>query len=109
MANRILGQSRPAGTTDTTLFTCWASLQAEVKSIVITNTWSAPANATVNIVAVCGSVWTNNQIINAKTIQVWDTLIFDSPIGLSAWDIINVKSSVASTLTFQAFGDYKSA
>jgi hypothetical protein len=101
---KILGQTHPATTADTDLYTCPTATQTIVSTLTITNVTASPANA---------RVWA--RINGAATAHV-NAILFDVPVAansvaaftlgltVDAADIISVRSSTGNTLTFQLFG-----
>ena len=100
---KVLGQSNPSATTDTTLYTVPASTQAVVSTIVIANRDSA--SATFRIACrVNGAALANSQYI-AYDVSVGanDSTALTLGVTLGAADVITVRASTAN-LTFTAFG-----
>lgn len=104
IAYKILGQSAPANTSNTDLYTVGAGKQAVVSTIAITNVNTAAAKATIYIRqngATAGSV---NTLIKAASVAVADFKAVTIGVTLAAGDIITVASDTANALSFQAFG-----
>lgn len=100
---KVLGQSNPAATTATTLYTVPASTQAVVSTIVIANL--AATSATFRIACrVAGAALANSQYI-AYDVSVGanDSTALTLGVTLGAADVITVYASTAN-LTFTAFG-----
>jgi glucose-6-phosphate dehydrogenase assembly protein OpcA len=100
---KVLGQSNPAATTATTLYTVPSATQAVVSTIVIANLNTA--NATFRIaVRVAGATLADSQYVAYNvTVGASDSTALTLGITLGATDVITVYSSSA-TLTFTAFG-----
>ena len=100
---KVLGQSSPAATTATTLYTVPASTQAVVSTIVIANLVSS--NATFRIsVRPAGAAQTNAMYIAYDvTVGGSDSTALTLGITLGAADVITVYGSTAN-LAFAAFG-----
>jgi glucose-6-phosphate dehydrogenase assembly protein OpcA len=100
---KVLGQSNPAATTATTLYTVPAATQAVVSTIVIANLTTA--NATFRIaVRVAGATLANSQYVAYDvTVGASDSTALTLGITLGATDVITVYAS-STTLTFTAFG-----
>ena len=99
---KVLGQSNPAATTATTLYTVPASTQAVVSTIVIANLAAA---ATFRIACrVAGATLANSQYVAYDiTVGASDSTALTLGVTLGAADVITVYGSTA-TLTFTAFG-----
>jgi glucose-6-phosphate dehydrogenase assembly protein OpcA len=100
---KVLGQSAPAATTDTSLYTVPSATQAVVSTIVIAN--RAASNATFRIaIRVNGASLGNSQYLAYDvTVGASDSTALTLGITLGAADIISVYASTAN-LTFTAFG-----
>lgn len=100
---KVLGQSNPAATTATTLYTVPAATQAVVSTIVIANL--AATSATFRIACrVNGAALANSQYV-AYDVSVGanDSTALTLGVTLGAADVITVRASTAN-LTFTAFG-----
>lgn len=105
MANawKVLGQSNPSATTSTTLYTCPASTQTIVSSIIVCNRSITATSFRVGV------------DVNGAGDSNEDYIAYDVPIGanevialghgitLDASDLIRVYATLA-TLTFSVFG-----
>ena len=100
---KVLGQSNPAATTATTLYTVPASTQAVVSTIVIANL--AASAATFRIACrVNGATLANSQYVAYDiTVGASDSTALTLGVTLGAADVITVYASTAN-LTFTAFG-----
>ena len=100
---KVLGQSKPAATTATTLYTVPSATQAVVSTIVIANLNTG--NATFRIaVRVAGATLADSQYVAYNvTVGASDSTALTLGITLGATDVITVYSSTAN-LTFTAFG-----
>ena len=100
---KVLGQSNPAATSATTLYTVPSATQAVVSTIVIANLNTA--NATFRIaVRVAGATLADSQYVAYNvTVGGTDSTALTLGITLGATDVITVYASSA-TLTFTAFG-----
>jgi len=100
---KVLGQSNPAATTATTLYTVPASTQTIVSTLVVANL--AATTATFRIACrVAGAALANSQYV-AYDVSVGanDSTALTLGITLGATDVITVYGSTAN-LTFTAFG-----
>lgn len=100
---KVLGQSNPAATTATTLYTVPASTQAVVSTIVIANLTATAATFRI-AVRVAGAALANSQYVAYDiTVGASDSTALTLGITLNATDVITVYGSTAN-LTFTAFG-----
>ena len=100
---KVLGQSNPAATTATTLYTVPAATQAVVSSIVIANLTASAATFRI-AVRVAGATLANSQYVAYDvTVGASDSTALTLGITLNATDVITVYASTAN-LTFTAFG-----
>ena len=101
---KILGQSAPTGTGETTLYTVPAATETIVSSLVIANLTATAANATVNT-KINGAAASNaNTLMKTVSIPANSVSAFTLGITLDATDVISVTSGTANALSFQAFG-----
>jgi hypothetical protein len=100
---KVLGQSNPAATTATTLYTVPAATEAVVSTIVIANLTATAATFRIAI-RPNGATLANSQYIAYDiTVGASDSTALTLGITLDATDIITVYASTAN-LTFTAFG-----
>ena len=103
MAKKVLGQSNPAATTATTLYTVPSGKTAVVSTIVIANLTSTAATYRI-AVRVAGATLANSQYIAYDiTVGASDSTALTLGVTLNATDVITVYGSTAN-LTFTAFG-----
>lgn len=101
---KILGQSAPANTSETTLYTVPSATEAIVSTIAIANLTSSVATATINT-KVNGAAASNaNTLLKTVNISPLSTTTLTLGITLDATDVISVTSGTANALAFQAFG-----
>ena len=100
---KVLGQSNPAATTATTLYTVPAATEAVVSTIVIANLTATAATFRIAI-RPNGATLANSQYIAYDiTVGASDSTALTLGITIDATDIITVYASTAN-LTFTAFG-----
>jgi len=100
---KVLGQSNPAATTATTLYTVPSATQAVVSTIVVANLTGTAATFRI-AVRVTGATLANSQYVAYDiTVGASDSTTLTLGITLGAADVITVYASTA-TLTFSAFG-----
>lgn len=108
MAKKVLGQSNPAATTATTLYTVPSAKQAVVSTLVVANLASTAATFRV-AVRVGGATLANSQYIAYDvTVGASDSTALTLGITMAATDVLTVYASSAN-LTFSAFGDESAA
>jgi hypothetical protein len=101
---KILGQSHPAGTSETDVYTVPASTQAIVSTLTITNVSGSTANARVWLRVAGASTASVNAILWDVPIASNSVAAFTLGLALAATDVVTVQSSSGSTLTFQLHG-----
>lgn len=101
---KILGQVHPSNSSETNLYTVPASTQAIVSTLTITNVTGSSASARVH--ARIGGAATGhvNAILFDVPIAANSVAAFTLGLTLAATDVVTVKTSGGSTLTFQLFG-----
>jgi hypothetical protein len=100
---KILGQSAPAATTETALYTVPASTEAIISTITVCNRAATAATYRIYIAA-NGAATSNAQYIAYDaTISANQTVALTLGITLDAADVIRVYGSTAN-LSFNAFG-----
>jgi hypothetical protein len=99
---KVLGQSNPAATTDTTLYTVPAATQTVVSTITVANLGTS---GTFRIaISPDGAAIANQHYIAYETsLNANDTITFTIGVTLDATDVITVRASNTS-FAFQAFG-----
>lgn len=105
MANawKVLGQSSPSATTSTTLYTCPASTQTIVSSVIVCNRSATPTSFRVSV-DVNGAGDSNEDYV-AYDVPIGgnETVALGHGITVDASDLIRVYATLA-TLTFSVFG-----
>ncbi len=101
---KVLGQSAPAATTDTTLYTVPVSTSAVVSTLTVCNRATAARSYRIAVKPTAGTTLANQHYIafNA-TVPANDTVCLTLGIALAAGNTIVVYGSTAD-LTFNAFG-----
>jgi hypothetical protein len=100
---KILGQSAPAATTETDLYTVPASTESIISSLVVCNRGATSATYRI-YVAVNGAAAANNQyLVYDAAISAKETVALTLGITLDATDKVRVYASSAD-LSFNAFG-----
>jgi glucose-6-phosphate dehydrogenase assembly protein OpcA len=104
MAKKVLGQSNPAATTATALYTVPASKETVVSSISICNLASSSATYRIAVRPAGASLAAQHYLAYDVTVGAADTTIITVGITLATTDVITVYASTAN-LAFSAFGD----
>jgi hypothetical protein len=107
MAKKILGQSNPAATTVTTLYTVPASKETVVSSIAIANLNEVDASFRLILqpsADVSATILDKQYLAKNITVGASDTTIITVGLTLATGDVIKVYASTA-TVAFQAFGN----
>lgn len=100
---KILGQSAPAATTETALYTVPAATETIISSIVICNRGSSAGTYRI-YVAINGAAAANAQyLVYDATIQAKETVALTLGVTLDATDVLRVYASSAD-MSFNAFG-----
>lgn len=100
---KILGQSAPAATTSTDLYTVPSATEVIVSSLVITNRGSSSATYRVSVSANGAALADNQYLVYDAAIQAKETVALSLGLTLDATDKIRVYASTAD-MTFNAFG-----
>lgn len=100
---KVLGNTNPAPTTESTLYTCPGNTQAIVSTINVCN--QAALSASFRVAIRPGGATLNNSHYLAydTSIPANDSIALTMGITLSGTDVITVYAS-SSTLSFLAFG-----
>jgi glucose-6-phosphate dehydrogenase assembly protein OpcA len=100
---KVLGQSNPAATTATTLYTVPSSTSTVVSSISICNLASSSATYRIAVRPAGATLANQHYLAYDVTVGASDTTIITVGLTLATTDIITVYSSTAN-LSFAAFG-----
>jgi glucose-6-phosphate dehydrogenase assembly protein OpcA len=100
---KVLGQSAPSATTDTTLYTVPAATSAVTSTISIANRGSASATYRIAIRPAGASIATSHYIAYDSAITGNDGILLTIGITLATTDVVTVRASTAD-LTFSLFG-----
>jgi hypothetical protein len=104
MAKKVLGQSNPAATTLTTLYTVPASKEAVVSSISVANLTATAATFRLAVRPAGAAIANQHYIGYDITVGASDSTIITVGLTLATTDVISVYASTAN-VAFQAFGD----
>ena len=100
---KVLGQSAPSATTDTTLYTVPAATDAIVSSIVIANRDSSSAAFRIAIRPGGATLANQHYIAFDVTVGANDSTVLTLGLTLDATDVITVRATTAN-LSFSAYG-----
>lgn len=100
---KVLGQSAPAATTLTTLYTVPASTSTVASSIVICNQAATSATYRIAVRPAGAAVANQHYIVYGATVAASDSTVLTLGITLAATDVVSVFASSA-TLSFSLFG-----
>jgi hypothetical protein len=101
---KVLGQNFPTTTSNANLYTVPALTSAIISTLTITNVTTSPATCRVFVRPAAAAAATSNAVLYDVNIAGNSLATFTLGITLATTDIVTVQSSVANTLTFQAFG-----
>ena len=100
---KVLGQSNPAATTLTTLYTVPSATQAVISSISVANLTATAATFRIAVRPAGASISNQHYIGYDITVGASDTTIITVGITMNTTDVLSVYGSTAN-LAFQAFG-----
>jgi len=100
---KVLGQSAPAATTATTLYTVPSSTYAVVSTITVANRATGDATYRIAIRPNADTLANQHYIAYDAQVPANDTIALTIGIALDAADVIEVYASSAS-VSFNAFG-----
>lgn len=101
---KILGQSAPADTNNANLYTVPSSTSTVVSTLAIANVTANAVSARVFARIGAAAAGISNAILYDTVIPAYATSFVTIGATLATTDVITVRSSVASALTFTAFG-----
>ena len=103
---KVLVPAKQAEATQTTQYTVGTGLTTIIDKFTATNTNSAAATISVNLVTDSDSTGNQNLIVKTKTLQPTETYTFPELVGqvLMATGYISTIASIASALTIRVSG-----
>lgn len=104
MAKKVLGQSNPAATTLTSLYTVPASKEAVISSISVANLTATAATFRLAVRPAAAGIANQHYIGYDITVGASDSTIITVGLTLATTDVLSVYASTAN-IAFQAFGD----
>lgn len=108
MTKKVLGQSNPAATTLTTLYTVPSAKEAVVSTISVANLTTSSATFRIAIRPSGATIANQHYIAYDVTVGASDSTLITVGITLATTDVISVYASSAN-LAFSAFGDEATA
>ena len=102
-AYKVLGQSNPSATTNTTAYTVPASTSAVVSTITVTNLTGTAATYRIAVRPAGASIANQHYIAYDVTVAASDTTSLTLGLTLATTDVITVFASTAN-LAFSIFG-----
>ena len=100
---KVLGQSNPAATTLTSLYTVPAATEADVSSIVVANLTATDATFRLAVRPAGASISDEHYIGYDITVGASDSTVLTMGITMEATDVLSVYASTAD-VTFNAYG-----
>jgi hypothetical protein len=101
--HKILGQSNPAATTLTTVYTVPAATQAIVSTLSVCNTGSTATTYRIAVRPAGASVATQHYVAYDVAIPANDTATLTLGVTLAATDVVSVYAASAN-VAFHAYG-----
>ena len=100
---KVLGQSNPAATTDTTLYTAPAVTSTVVSTLTICNQAATPASFRIAIRPAGATLAPQHYLAFDSALNANDTVALTLGITLATSDIVTIQASTA-TVSFSLFG-----
>lgn len=100
---KVLGQSNPSATTNTTLYTVPSATQTIVSTITVSNLSGSDATYRIAVRPAGATIANQHYIVYGATVPASDSTFLTLGITLGATDVITVYASSAN-LTFNAYG-----
>ena len=100
---KVLGQSNPAATTLTTLYTVPSATNTVISSITVANLAATSATFRIAVRPAGASIANSQYIAYDITLGASDTTVLTMGVTMNATDVLSVYASSA-TVTFSAFG-----
>ena len=100
---KVLGQSAPSATTDTTLYTVPSATSTVISTITVCNRSSTATSFRIAVRPAGASIASQHYVVYDGAIAANDLLAFTLGLTLAATDVITVRAGTAD-LTFNAYG-----
>jgi len=102
-AYKVLGQSNPSATTNTTLYTCPAATETVISTITVTNQSASSGTYRIAVRPNGATLATEHYIVYEATASANSVTAYTLGITIDASDVITVRASSAD-FSFNAFG-----
>lgn len=103
VAYKVLGQSAPAATTDTTVYTVPASTEAVISTVVVTNRSATARTFRIAIRPNGAALANQHYVVYDSTVNANDIVALSLGLTADATDVITVYAS-SGDLSFGVFG-----
>ena len=100
---KVLGQSNPSATTNTTLYTCPASTQTVISTITICNQAGTSGTYRIAIRPNGATISPEHYIVYDASVPANSTTAYTLGMTIDASDVVTVYASSAN-ISFNAFG-----
>ena len=100
---KVLGQSNPSATTNTTLYTCPASTQTVISTISICNQAGTSGTYRIAVRPNGAAISAEHYIVYDASIQANTTAAYTLGITIDASDVVTIYAS-STSISFNAFG-----
>jgi hypothetical protein len=100
---KVLGQSAPSATTDTTLYTVPSATEAVLSTITACNRGTANADIRIAVRPNGAAITDSHFLVFDATLLPKETKAFTLGVTMDAADVLTVRASTADT-SFNAFG-----
>ena len=100
---KVLGQSAPSATTDTTLYTVPASTQAVISTVTVCNRGATSATFRIGVRPNGASIANQHYVAYDVSVDGNATIPWTIGITLGDTDVVTVRASTAD-VSFSAFG-----
>ena len=102
-AYKVLGQSNPSATTLTTLYTCPASTETVISTIVVANQAGTSGTYRIAVRPNGAAIATEHYLVYEASISANSTVAYTIGITMDASDVLSIQGSSAN-FSFNAFG-----
>jgi hypothetical protein len=100
---KVLGQSAPAATTDTNIYTVPSATEAVISTIFVCNRGSEAATYRIAVRPNGATIANEHYIAFDATVAAEETIAITTGITIDAADVVTVRASTAD-LSFSVFG-----
>jgi hypothetical protein len=100
---KVLGQSAPAATTDTTLYTVPSATETVISTIFVCNRGAVEATYRIAVRPNGATLANEHYIVFDAPVAAEETIAITTGITIDAADVVTIRASTAD-LSFNAFG-----